>query len=107
MPLHHYDVIIVPYDVHSILVFCSPQKKQNVLHIAAREKRLDCLKELHQYMPPASPETDSLYLAIDKVTRQSFPLRLTNSTPDILVYQPCRRLGMSFITLVLEGVWRF
>ena len=53
--------------MHSTL-FSSQQKKLNILHIAARKQRLDCLKELHQYIPPASPDADSLYLALDKVT---------------------------------------
>jgi len=40
------------------------------LHIAAHHGRLDCLKELHPHIPSTIPETDSLYLATDKVTNQ-------------------------------------
>ena len=54
-------------------LFSSQQKKRNVLHIAARKQRLDCLKELHRYIPPVSPDADSLYLAVDKVTRHHRP----------------------------------
>ena len=48
--------------------FSSQQKKQNVLHIAAHYGRLDCLKELHPHVPNTILETDSLYLATDKVS---------------------------------------
>ena len=40
------------------------QKKQNVLHIAAHERQLECLKELHVSLP--SDESD-LYFTLDKV----------------------------------------
>jgi len=52
-----------------ITYISSQQKKQSVLHIAAHYGRLDCLKELHLHVPDTILETDSLYLATDKVSR--------------------------------------
>ena len=56
-----YHCIVALRDCASMLVFLCVQNKQTVLHIAARAKHLNCLKEI---MPVV---TEDIKMATDKV----------------------------------------